>query len=270
MADIRAILTQKKGPFPVWVYALGAFGITYWFLMHQRSKAAAGGSGQGGSNSQFSSSQSSKYTDPKTGAEINSSYSASGQGYGGAYGSPAQFVTSAGPMPYSGGDVYVNFPGQTTSPTPPPTHHPPPPPPPQPGPPRDPDWGHWATVRQGDSVQSLTQQTLGDANLWSKVWNDPVNKILHDARGGDPSKLQPGDVVWIFYGWKPGWVAPPDFVPYPLVKPPPPESFQQGSGQWYQSPTGNPQYLANGTGSPNSQQTWQFSPTQVNQSGQAA
>lgn len=265
MPDIKAFLTQKKGPFPVWVYALGAFGVTYWFLTRSRAKAAAGGGGQGGTG-EFSSSQSSEYTDPKTGQKISSQYSASGQGYGGAYGSPAQFVTAAGPMPFSSGDIYVNIPGQTTAPAPPrPPHHPPPPPPkPAPAPPRDPDWGHWATIRPGDTLQSITQARLGDSSLWGKVWNDPVNKILFDARGGDPSKVQPGDVVWIFDGWKPGWVAPPDFVPYPNVKPPPPEPYQAATGQWYQSPTGNTSWLNNGTGAPNAQQTWQLTPTQWN------
>lgn len=264
MADIRAFLTQKRGPFPVWVYALGAFGITFWYLSRSRAKAGASGQGQGGT-SQFDSSQTSEYTDPKTGQKITSQYSASGQGYGGAYGSPAQFVTAAGPMPYSSGDIYVNIPGQPTAPptVPRPPHHPPPPPPPAPGPPRDPDWGHWATVRPGDTVQSLTQQSLGDANLWSKVWNDPVNKILYDAHGGDPSALKPGDVLWIFYGWKPGWVAPPDFVPYPEVKPPPPETNQASTGQWYQNPNGNMQWLNGGVGG-NPQQTYQMTPTQWN------
>lgn len=266
MADIRQFLMQKRGPLPVWAYALGAFGITFWYLSRSRAKAASGQGGQSGTG-QFSSSQSSDYTDPKTGAKIQTQYSASGQGYGGAYGSPAQFVTAAGPMPYSGGDVYVNLPGQTTAPPtqPRPPHHPPPPmPPPTPPPNRDPDWGHWATVRPGDTVQSLTQARLGDAGLWTKVWNDPVNKILFDSHGGDPSKLQPGDVLWIFDGWKPGWVAPPDFVPYPEVKPPPPDYTNTAStGQWYQGANGNLQYLNNGVGN-NPQQTYQLTPTQWN------
>lgn len=256
MPDIGTFLTQKKGPLPVWVYALGAFGLTWWYLSRQKAKAAAGGSGSQGSTGQFTSSQSTQYTDPKTGQQINTSYSAQGAGYGGAL-----TTAYAQPMPYSGGDVYVNYPGQPTQPIP--VDHDRPPRPPTPPPSRDPDWGHWATVRPGDTVQSLTQARLGDPNLWSKVWNDPVNKILHDARAGDPSRLQPGDVLWIFDGWKPGWVAPPDFVPYPLVKPPPPE-FNQGGGQWQMNPsTGQPNWLAAGSDG-SSQQTVQLTPTQWN------
>lgn len=248
--DIRAFLTAKRGPFPVWVYAVGAFGVTYWYLSRSKIKGAQTAGSSPASNAQFSSSQSTKYIDPRTGAEINAEYQATGSGYGGVYGTPAQFVTAAGPMPYSSGDIYINVPGQTTAPA-----QPPPPPPP-----RDPDWGHWATVKPGDTLQSLVQQTLGDANLWTKVWTDPVNKILFDARGGDPRNLKPGDVVWIFYGWKPGWVAPADFVPYPLVKAPPPEPFNNNSGQWVSSPTGSSTYLNNGVGTANAQQTYNLAP----------
>lgn len=253
MVNIGAFLTQKKGPLPVWAYALLAFGATWWYLSRQKSKSSAAGAGSP-SAGQFTSSQSTKYTDPKTGQQIDTSYTAQGAGYGGALG-----TWNAQPMPYSGGDVYVNIPGQPTQPAPTPV----PKPPPAPRPPRDPDWGHWATVRPGDTVQSLTQQRLGDPSLWGKVWNDPVNKILHDARAGDPSRLQAGDVLWIFDGWKPGWVAPPDFVPYPLVKPPPPE-FNQGGGQWQMNPSsGQPNWLAAGTDG-SSQQTVQLTPTQWN------
>ena len=48
---------------------------------------------------------------------------------------------------------------------------------------------------------------------------------------------QPGDVLWVFDGWRPGWKAPRDFVPYnpdpahptpagPTVTPPPPDPSQ--------------------------------------------
>ncbi|MGH7870309.1 MAG: hypothetical protein ACREP9_22365 [Candidatus Dormibacteraceae bacterium] len=259
MPDIGAILTQKKGPFPVWVYGLGVFGLTWWYISHQKAKQASGGSSGGGTPGQFTSSQSTKYTDPKTGQQIDTAYSAQGGGYGGAYGSPAQFVTAAGPMPFSGGDVYVNYPGQPTAPPPPPPppehHHPPPN--------RDPDWGHWVTLQGGDTVDSVTQRLLGDASLSSKVWNDPVNKILHDARGGDPTNTKAGDVLWVFDGWRPGWVAPADFVPYPMVKPPPPEYDTGSGGQWHQQPNGQTQWLSQGADG-NGQQTVQLTPTQWN------
>jgi hypothetical protein len=249
IGDIGAFLKQRVGPLPVWSYALLSFGIAWWYLSRRKSKSSGTETGSPPTG-QFSSTQSTKYTDPKTGQQIDTSYTAQGAGYGGALG-----PWYAQPMPYSGGDVYVNYPGQPTAPAPSPT------PPSTPTLPRNPDWGHWVTVRPGDTVASLTQAYLGDANLWTKVWTDPVNKILHDARAADPGNVQPGDVLWIFDGWKPGWVAPPDFVPYPLVKAPPPED-NPGGGQWQLNPsTGQPSWLAAGSDG-SSQQTVQLTPTQ--------
>ncbi len=101
-------LTKKVGPFPLFVWAGAAVVLVFVFIRMRRNKAgdkgAAGGLGGG---SQFSSSQSTSETDPKTGKTVTSQYSASGDGY-----MPGMLTYQAGAMPYSQGDVYVNYPVQ--------------------------------------------------------------------------------------------------------------------------------------------------------------
>lgn len=230
-------LSKKVGPLPMWGWGLGVAGVGFLLISRAKSKAAAAGTGSGSSGSgggQFSSSQTT--TDPTTGT--TTSYQASGPNS--SIVSPAQLTTAAGPMGYSSGDVYVNLPAGANAPGPagPPGPQGPPGPgqPPMPKPPRNPDWGRWETVTANDSVADLVQRRLGDRNLWTQVWNDPVNQVLKNLRG-DPSRVQPGDVVWVFDGWRPGWKAPADFVPYnadpahptpagPTVTPPPPDPSQ--------------------------------------------
>lgn len=229
-------LSKKVGPLPMWGWGLGVAGLGF-LVISRKSKAAAaagGGTGGGTGGGQFSSSTTT--TDPATGS--TTTYQASGPNS--SITSPAQLSYGAGPMGYSSGDVYVNLPAGGTAPGPagPPGPQGPPGPgrPPMPPPPRNPDWGKWETITSRDSLADLVQHVLGDRNLSGQVWNDPVNKAVHDLRG-DPSRLQPGDVVWVFNGWKPGWKAPSDFVPYnpdashataagPNVLPPPPDASQ--------------------------------------------
>lgn len=229
-------LTKKVGPLPLWGWGLGVAAVGF-FLISRQKAAAAAASGTGGgatSNGQFSSSTTT--TDPTTGN--TTTYQASGPNS--SITSPAQLTYGAGPMGYSDGDVYVNYPAQSAAPGPPGPPGPAGPPgpgrPPLPPPPRNPDWGKWETFTNGDSIQALTSRVLGSGDLWQKVWNDPVNQAVRSLRG-DPSKLQPGDVVWVFNGWAPGWKAPADFVPYnpdaahpspagPVVTPPQPDPSQ--------------------------------------------
>lgn len=245
MADLD--FTKKAGPLPIWGWGAVAAGGAYLFIRHARaaSAAAAGSAGSSGSSTgsggQFSSTQTT--TNPLTGD--TSTYSASGPNS--SIQSPAQLTYGAGPMGYSSGDVYVNLPPGSPPPAPVPGppgpqgppgrgdddgHHRPPPP----LPPRNPDWGHWETALNGYGVGQMAQSLLGDAGLGDKVWNDPVNKALHDLRGA-PGSVQPGDVVWVFDGWRPGWKPPGDFVPFnpdqthptpagPVVKAPPPDPAQ--------------------------------------------
>jgi hypothetical protein len=116
-AKISAFLKKKTGPLPngAWVFIAAAIA----FYMYKRNSAARGTSSSGdpGSNGgvqgEFTSSQS--VTDPTTGA--TSQYTASGPTSGFLQGG-ALTTAHASPMGYSGGDVYVNYPGQTTAPAP--------------------------------------------------------------------------------------------------------------------------------------------------------
>jgi hypothetical protein len=109
-------ITAKYGPLTAWQWGLAAAGIGYLVLRKGKSTPTpapdattpAGASGPAG---EFSSSQSTSQVDPVTGKTVSSSYDASGPlagGWGGGVGIPAAY-----PMPYSGGDVYVNLPGDT-------------------------------------------------------------------------------------------------------------------------------------------------------------
>jgi hypothetical protein len=112
-AKISAFLKTKTGPLPngAWVFIAAAV----LFYMYKRNSAARGtGSSSNtasGPEGQFSSSQS--VTDPTTGAQ--STYTATGPTSGFLQGG-ALTTAQASPMGYSGGDVYVNYPGQTTTP----------------------------------------------------------------------------------------------------------------------------------------------------------
>lgn len=228
-------LTKKVGPLPLWGWGLGVAAVGFFVISRKKAAAAAAGAGSGGGDQgQFSTSTTT--TDPTTGDQTT--YTASGPNS--SITSPAQLTYGAGPMGYSGGDVYVNLPPGEPQQGPPGPAGPQGPPgtnaPAAPTPPRNPDWGKWETVTNGDSIRALTARVLGSGEFWSQVWNDPVNKAIHDLRKS-PDRLQPGDVVWVFDGWKPGWKAPADFVPYnsdpqhpspagPVVTPPPPDVSQ--------------------------------------------
>jgi hypothetical protein len=101
-------LTKKVGPFPLFVWVGAVFIIAFLFIRVRNNKKGASGAGGGtGAGNQFTSSQSTSETDPKTGKTTTSQYSATGNGY-----LPGSLTYQAGAMPYSQGDVYVNYPVQ--------------------------------------------------------------------------------------------------------------------------------------------------------------
>lgn len=101
-------LSKKVGPFPLFVWLAAVVIVGFIFLRMRRNKSGGTGEAGGpGGGDQFTSSQSSSETDPKTGKTITSQYSASGNGY-----MPGMMTYQAGAMPYSQGDVYVNYPTQ--------------------------------------------------------------------------------------------------------------------------------------------------------------
>jgi hypothetical protein len=109
--DIKEVMQRQYGPMPVWAWtALAASFIAGIVLFRKRMAPKPGDtSGTGQSNGspvgEFNSGQSTTTTDAN-GNQITTQYNASGPltGFSG-------FLTNgAGPMNYSGGDVYVNMP----------------------------------------------------------------------------------------------------------------------------------------------------------------
>lgn len=171
--EIAPFLKNKTAGLPNGVWILGGVAVVFFFYFKHKQSAAAAASGNpnmpGQQPGQFSTSTTT--TNPTTGDQTT--YTASGPNS--SIYSPAQLTYSAGPMPYSGGDVYVNYPGQPTAPTPyngppyPPAHATPAPP------------GHegsfWLTLPKamtGDELVNYAYQTGG--NL------DPTNVANDEAR----------------------------------------------------------------------------------------
>lgn len=115
--DLKAAMTQKYGPLTAWQWGIAAGIVGYLFLRNQKKNSPAAATsveepGPGAvSSGEFQSQQSETSIDPETGEQRTSSYSATGPltgGWGGGVGLPMAY-----PMPYSGGDVYVNLPGDS-------------------------------------------------------------------------------------------------------------------------------------------------------------
>lgn len=113
--DIKEVMRRQYGPMPVWAWtALAASFIAGVVIFKKKAtpvKGDASGTGQsaGTPAGEFNSGQSTTTTDAN-GNQITTNYNASGP----LTGFPGYLTNGAGPMNYSGGDVYVN----TTTPPP--------------------------------------------------------------------------------------------------------------------------------------------------------
>lgn len=107
---LSRLMDRKVFGIPLPVVGAGVLGVAILAYRLFGSKNTSGNNANGGAGNQFSST--STYTDPTTG--LSTSYTATGNGY-----LPGQLTYQAGPMPYQQGDVYVNYPAQTNTPTPP-------------------------------------------------------------------------------------------------------------------------------------------------------
>lgn len=109
--DIKEVMRRQYGPMPVWAWtALAASFIAGVMIFRKRMPGKptdASGNGATGNSpaGEFSSGQSTTTTDAN-GNQITTNYNASGP----LTGFPGYLTTGAGPMNYSGGDVYVNMP----------------------------------------------------------------------------------------------------------------------------------------------------------------
>lgn len=112
-AAVSEFLRKKTGPLPngAWVFIAAAV----LFYVYKKNAGAKGtgkqASGSDGAQGSFTSSQTS--TDPTTGNQT--SYTATGPTSGFLTGGGPTYA-QASPMGYSGGDIFVNYPGQTTAP----------------------------------------------------------------------------------------------------------------------------------------------------------
>lgn len=117
MVDIKEVMMRKAGPLPVyaWVVGVGAF-VGGFVLLKKKATGSTGTTGATGTATDqgtFNSSTAATTTDA-AGNTTTTNYSASGPNSF----APGQLTNTAGAMPYSGGDTYVNLqttPGNTSS-----------------------------------------------------------------------------------------------------------------------------------------------------------
>lgn len=109
--DIKEVMRRQYGPMPVWawtaLFASFVAGVVIFKKKATPVKGDTSGTGQaaGSPAGEFNSGQSTTTTDAN-GNQITTQYNASGP----LTGFPGYITNQAGPMPYSGGDVYVNYP----------------------------------------------------------------------------------------------------------------------------------------------------------------
>jgi hypothetical protein len=121
MADIKEVMRRQAGPMPVWAWTALAASFIAGVIIFRRRMAGSSATGSdsgnaasGGPVGEFTSGQATTTTD-KDGNQITTQYNASGP----LTGYPGYITNQAGPMPYSGGDVYVNYPATNAAPPPP-------------------------------------------------------------------------------------------------------------------------------------------------------
>lgn len=114
-----------------------------------------------------------------------------------------QDVTTINTAPAGGGRPPITT---LPKPVPWPPAKPKPPARPKPSTPKPPGapTGRWVTVTKwkakdtpwNSTIWGITNRLLGPKAQWQSVWNAPQNKALRDKRK-DPTKIQPGDKVWV-------------------------------------------------------------------------
>lgn len=98
-------LKEKKGPLPLWAWIVLVAGVGFIaYRMFGAKPEPLPGNEQGG-DGEFQSTQSMTKTDPKTGEQYTTSYSAQGKSY-----IPGQMMWNQAQLQPQQGDVYVNYP----------------------------------------------------------------------------------------------------------------------------------------------------------------
>lgn len=191
--DIKGLITNKIGPLAGWqwfgIVAVGAFA-----LMAYKSKKGGGGTAPAGmvrdpATGEFKSATSKETVDPVTGARTTSSYEASGTGSafgGGAVGIPVGY-----PGYPTGGDVYVNLPGDTQNlnPAQPALHYPPKT---APGPGPGQYGGYWWTPLTEADAADFAMKSVPGLNASNSQWQRTRIALANpqiDWGGGDTRSL---------------------------------------------------------------------------------
>lgn len=161
---LQSFATQRIGPLVAWQWFMIVTVLAVLLLYFRNRKAAEPATVSKTDNmvrdpvtGEFKSAQSNETVDPVTGERRTSSYEASGNLGGLVY--PGNIGFAAYPAPYSGGDVYVNLPGdqRNLNPGTPVTRYPPK------EAPRSPDvGGYWWTPRTAEDAAALASR----AGLW--------------------------------------------------------------------------------------------------------
>lgn len=177
-----AFLTQKRGPFPTWVYAVGLIALVFVYVWWKRKQATS-------STSSTTTTPPADTFTPGTG-----SVWVHRPGSGNTV-PPAQPVPQAPP----------SGPPQTVPPAPPAGGAPPPTNPPGPNP--DTAGGTVTVTKwpQADSsVSDIAKRwSPGGESAWPSIWADPHNAGVRQKRG-KPELIRKGDQIWV-----PGKLATP-------------------------------------------------------------
>jgi hypothetical protein len=168
-----SIIWERKGPLPVWAWALMLLLVVLVYSWWRRNRAAA-----------TATEQTTGYVDELPGGQTAP---------------PIFIVPPANPPP-----VNVTTPVTVTVPPAPPGGGAPPPPmpPPTPNNPKPAAPGLFVTVAKWTRTNPPWNSTISGIaahykiSPWSKVWNDPRNADLR-ARRGKPERIQPGDRVFV-------------------------------------------------------------------------
>lgn len=101
-------LKEKKGPLPLWAWIVLFAGLGYlaYTFLGRKAEPLPGNAQGAGGDGEFQSSQTMTKTDPETGDQYTTSYSAQGKSF-----LPGQFYWNQGMIQPQPGDVYVNLPG---------------------------------------------------------------------------------------------------------------------------------------------------------------
>lgn len=116
--NVQEVMRRQVGPLMVWQWTalLAAFiaGVIIFRRRMGSTSASQPTTTAPGASGEFQSGTATTTTD-KNGNTVTTQYSASGP----LTGYPGYLTTQAGPMPYSGGDIYVNVPATNAAPPPP-------------------------------------------------------------------------------------------------------------------------------------------------------